>query len=286
MKKVFLMLVLAISLGGVNIIAQSSISYTKSGSGQPVIFLPALGCKGSVWNSAVNALDKNFTCYEISIAGFGGTRLKGNFSMERISKDLIKLIVKEKLQHPILMGHSVSGFLALKIAFENPGVFSKLVIIDSYPFAMAAINPAVTIEQASQQATMIKNMYLKQSDDEFKKSEEMVLPTLISSKRNIDTVLNWMTASDRNAIAEATYEMASTDLRDDLKNINCRTLVIGTWKGKEQYGFTKEKVENILKEQYENLKYKTIIVSDNSKHFIMLDNPDWLNKQITGFISK
>ena len=286
MKKIFLIVALAMSLSGVNIIAQSSITYTKSGHGKPVIFLPALSCNGSVWNSAVNELNKKFTCYEISIAGFGKSPLKGNFSLERISKDLIKLINEEKLQHPVLIGHSVSGFLALKTASENPGVFSKLIIVDSYPFAMASINPAVTVEQAQQQAAMIRNMYLKQTDDEFRKTEEMILPTLISNKENIDTVLNWMTASNRNAIAEATYEMASTDLRNELKKIDCKTLVIGTWKGKEQFGFTKESAEKILNEQYKNLKDKKIIISDNSKHFIMLDTPGWLNKQITGFISE
>ena len=62
--------------------------------------------------------------------------------------------------------------------------------------------------------------------------------------------------------------------------------MIGTWRGKEKMGISKETIERIFKEQYKNLKYKTITISDNSKHFVMLDSPAWLNKQITGFISK
>ena len=129
-------------------------------------------------------------------------------------------------------------------------------------------------------------MMLNENKEQFKDSEEKNLINLISDKANIDTVLNWVLLSNRNALAEATYEMVSTDLRDSIKNIKCKTLIIGTWKGKEQLGFTKESAEKIFSEQYKNLRNKELTISDNSKHFIMLDKPEWLNKQIIGFISE
>ena len=286
MKKLFLMVLAALSFCFSTIMAQNSITYVKKGSGQPVIFLPALGCKGSVWDNTVNKLSKKYCCYEISIAGFGGVQLNGYFSMERISKDIIGLIKLKKLEYPVLIGHSVSGFLALKIASENPGIFSNLIIVDSFSFVFGSIYPSVTDEQAKAQAALLKNMILKESDEQFKISEEKNLVNLVSNKKDMDTVLSWVMSSNRNAIAEATYEMAANDLRDGLKNINCKTLIIGTWRGKEKFGYTKASTEKIFNEQYKNLKNKKIIISDNSKHFIMLDNPGWLNKQITRFISE
>ena len=286
MKKLILMILMLLFLCSTIILPQNSINYIKKGSGKPVIFLPALGCKGSVWDNSVNMISNDHCCYEISIAGFGGVPLTGNFSMERISKDIMKLIKQEKLVNPILIGHSVSGFIALKIASENPGIFSKLIIVDSFPFALASLYPSITDEQAKQQAVLIKNMMLNENKEQFKDSEEKNLINLISDKANIDTVLNWVLLSNRNALAEATYEMVSTDLRDSIKNIKCKTLIIGTWKGKEQLGFTKESAEKIFSEQYKNLRNKEITISDNSKHFIMLDKPEWLNKQIIGFISE
>ncbi|MGA7837520.1 MAG: alpha/beta hydrolase [Ignavibacteriaceae bacterium] len=286
MKKLLLMFIFAISFNYTAIFPQSSIIFTKSGNGQPLIFLPALGCKGRVWDNTVNELSKKYTCYEVSIAGFGGVFLDDKFSIEKISKDIINLIKQEKLQHPVLIGHSVSGLIALKTASENRGVFSKLIIVDSFPFALASIYPTITEEQAKQQGAMLKNMLLKESKEKFENTEKKNLEKLISNENDIDTVLSWFILSDREAIAEATSEMLSTDLRDSIKNIKCKTLIIGTWKGKEQLGFTKEVAEKIFTEQYKNINSKRIIISNDSKHFIMLDTPEWLNKQITGFITE
>ena len=285
MKKMFL-LIIVLSLYSNSILPQNSISYIKKGNGQPIIFLPALGCNGSVWDNSVNELSKNYCCYEISICGFGGVPFNGDFSFERIVQDLTKLIKSEKMEHPILIGHSVSGFISLKAASENPNLFSKLIIVDSFPFALASIYPSITETQAKQQATLIKDMMLKESQEKFKNSEEESLNNLISDKENINTVLNWMMSSNRDAIAEATYEMISADLRNEIKNINCKTLIIGTWKGKEQLGFTYSLAKAKFEEQYKNIINKEIIISDSAKHFVMLDSPAWFNTQIKGFISE
>ncbi len=286
MKKYLAIIALFLSLCMNISFAQNSITSIKKGSGKPVILLPGLGCKSSVWKGTVNVLSRNHCCYEINIAGFAGIPSQGDFSIAKISKDIIMLIKKEKLDNPILIGHSLGGFIALKTASENPGIFSKLIIIDSFPFALSYFIPSITEEQAAQQGLVLKNMILKQTVDEYKKTERTALGNLISSETNIDTVLKWMTASDRNSIAEATSQMISTNLRDELKNIMCKVLIIGTWKGKEQIGLNKESVEKMFHEQYKNLKDKSIIISNNSKHFVMLDTPEWLNKQIIGFITE
>ncbi len=286
MKRLFLLFTAVLFFYTSQTLPQSSISFIKKGKGRPVIFLPGLGCKGSVWDSAVNKLSAGYCCYEISYAGFAGMPPDGTFKIDRIIKDIIKFINQQKLQHPVLIGHSLSGFIALKAAAENPDVFSKLIIVDSFPFALAVYSPAITVEKAKQQGKIYEDMILKQNDEEFKKSERAMLSGLISGEKDIDTVLNWMMLSDRNAIAAATYEMISTDLRPELKKIKCSALIIGTWKGKEQLGFNKVTTPKIFAAQYENLKNKSIAVSDDSKHFIMLDAPEWLNSQITRFLSE
>ncbi len=277
---------MAISCFFTQVEAQSSIAYVTKGNGQPLIFLPALGCKASIWDNTVNKLSKHYACYEISIKGFGGVPLEGYFSLQRISNDIIHLIKQKKLKNPILIGHSISGFIALKTASENPGTFAKLIVVDALPFSLASVYPKATETQAKQQGLIIKNMILKETGEQFKESEEKSLKNLVSNQDSAKMILNWMLKSDRKAIAEATDEGISTDLRKAIQNIKCKTLIIGTWKGKEQLGFTQTTARKIFEEQYKNLKNKKIVISDNSKHFVMLDNPKWLNKQIKSFITE
>ena len=51
----------------------------------------------------------------------------------------------------------------------------------------------------------------------------------------------------------------------------------------ERLGFTREKVEHWLKEQYRAAPRLTIAVSDVARHFVMLDDPAWLADRIAGF---
>ena len=39
------------------------------GQGQPVIFLPGLGCSGAVWHAVANSLKNEFECHLITPAG-------------------------------------------------------------------------------------------------------------------------------------------------------------------------------------------------------------------------
>ena len=132
----------------------------------------------------------------------------------------------------------------------------------------------------------MKDYILKESESDYEKSQRTSFGNTIADKDAAAKVIKWVLASDRSAIAEATSRAISTDLRDEISKIKCETLVIGTWKGKEKIGFTESNVVEKFKEQYKNLENKKIVIAENSKHFIMLDDPDWFNKTITGFISE
>lgn len=70
------------------------------------------------------------------------------------------------------------------------------------------------------------------------------------------------------------YDMMTTDLRDSLDKITSPTLVIGTWIGYKVYGVTREQVEKNFNDQYGKLKNYQLVLSDNARHFVMLDDPE------------
>jgi hypothetical protein len=59
--------------------------------------------------------------------------------------------------------------------------------------------------------------------------------------------------SDPETVAQAMYEMNTTDLRMDLARIKAPTLVIGTWIGYQQYT-SRERVEKVFKSNIQNSK--------------------------------
>lgn len=81
------------------------------------------------------------------------------------------------------------------------------------------------------------------------------------------------------------YEIFSTDLRPAMKNIYCPILVLGDWVSYSKYGAPRENVMKKYTDQFSLAKNPVIALNDSSYHFIMYDEPQWLNHQIESFLS-
>lgn len=278
MKNAIVIVALAASFAGAQ-----PISISKTGQGPALVFIPGLGCRAEVWRAAVEQLSKRHLCVLVSIAGFGGQPADGAPDFERVKSTIVEAAAREKWRSPVLIGHSFGGYLALSLAASHPDLFAKLVIVDAYSFPLGLMRPNLSPESARQQALALKAMTLGQTDAQFRQQQTMVLQMSVSGDAQAKTVLEWMLASDRATLAQAQYEMLSSDLRAQAGKIAVPVLVLGTWAGRERLGFTREKVEQWLKQQYRAAPRLTIAVSDRARHFVMLDDPAWLADQIAEF---
>jgi pimeloyl-ACP methyl ester carboxylesterase len=87
----------------------------------------------------------------------GEPRIEAPF-LETVRKGLAKYIRKNKLDKPVIVGHSSGGFLALWLAEQEPDLAGPLVIVDTLPFLAGVIQPNATAE------SMKKNYQLVLSD--------------------------------------------------------------------------------------------------------------------------
>ena len=61
--------------------------------------------------------------------------------------------------------------------------------------------------------------------------------------------------------------------------------MLGSWKGYENHGITKERTEQMLKQQYKNADDVTIKVSEVGLHFLMWDDFDFVIQSFRSFMS-
>jgi pimeloyl-ACP methyl ester carboxylesterase len=61
-------------------------------------------------------------------------------------------------------------------------------------------------------------------------------------------------------------------------------LEIGTWIAYKQMGATHETSLSNYRAQFVNLPSVHVIMSDDAKHFVMLDSPDWFYRQVDEFL--
>lgn len=256
------------------------------GNGQPILFIPGLACNGDVWNETVEVLKDQFECHVLTLPGFGGNEaidVSDGF-LPKMKDRIVNYIVENNLENPILIGHSLGGFLALDISSSYPELVHKSVIVDGLPFLAAIQNPAATEETMKSVAKNMSSMYENMSSEQYASQQKMVLATMVTDSADLEMVYNWGKRSDKKTVSRAMYELYTTDLRDDVAQIIAPTLVLGAWIAYEQYGSTKEMTLSNYTRQYEQLKGVKIELSDRGKHFIMLDDFEFFIQQVGSFI--
>ncbi|MGA8025698.1 MAG: alpha/beta hydrolase [Bryobacteraceae bacterium] len=263
-----------------------SFTIDVEGHGKPVILVPGLGCSAEVWNETVAHLNAgNFQTHALTLAGFGGTApIHTDHYVQTVRDDLAAYIKQNHLDHPIIIGHSLGGFLALSLAASYPNLPGKIISVDGLPYLAALINPAITPEGAQNMSAGIRKSIETGSEQQYQAMQRETIASMITSPANIDRELKVDLKSDRNTVAEAMSEMMTTDLRNDISKITEPALVLGSWIAYKDYGATHDSSLALYSKQFEKLPGTKIVMNDTSKHFIQLDAPEWFYAQVDGFI--
>lgn len=284
----FLMLALLLLPGLANANQNPGLVTRVVGQGEPIVLIPGLTCAGEVWDETIASLGQDHEYHVITLPGFAGNAPledhEGKF-LEKMRDLVIAYIEKEHLEKPVIIGHSLGGFVALNIAIQKPDLPSKLVIVDSLPFLTAIQMPGTTAEAAKGFAANMKAQMIGSADQPAESRiafQRQMLQTMIIDSAHIEKALQWGMDSDAETVAQAMYELYTTDIRDELDKIQVPTLVLGAWIAYQNYGVTRESNMTNYKAQYAKLKDVTVDMTDKGNHFIMWDDPeffqDWLAK--------
>ncbi len=280
MKTLLLILTAALSLP-----AQDAFRVKVTGHGQPMILIPGLSSGGETYDSTVEHYKDRYQCHVLTLAGFVGVpRVPGPF-VDTMRDAIAAYIRDQKLTKPVIVGHSLGGFLAIEIGEKYPDLAGPLVILDAYPFMAGIYDPNATVEQAKAQAAEMRKFMDAQSQDMYERYTKSGMATRMMATKDSDfeKLIEWGLKSDRTAATDAMAEMFAADLRDDLPKITSKTLVLGSWIGFKDYT-DEAKVEANLKRQYSKLAGVEIHVSDNARHFIMWDDPKWMFGLMDNFL--
>jgi N-formylmaleamate deformylase len=269
--------------------AQDAFQVKVSGQGQShkptMILIPGLSSGGGTWDSTVAHYQDRYECHVLTLAGFAGVPRIPAPMLDTVRDSIAAYIRDKKLIKPVIVGHSLGGFLALAIGSKYPDLVGSLVIVDAYPFLSAIYDPKITPAEAKANAEQSTKYIAGESQDMYERYVKSGLATRMMTTKDSDfeTLIAWGLKSDRTAVADAMSDMLVTDLRNEVEKIKSRTLVMGTWIGYKEYT-DRPKTEANLKTQYAKLAGVEIRITDTARHFIMWDDPDWMFAQMDPFL--
>ncbi|MBI3512430.1 MAG: alpha/beta fold hydrolase [Bacteroidetes bacterium] len=107
--------------------------YRKSGSGKPLIILHGLFGISDNWATLSKQWSEFFTVYAVDLRNHGQSPWDDEWNYKVMAEDVMELIVNEKLEDVMLLGHSMGGKAAMRLALDRPEIISKLLVCDIAP---------------------------------------------------------------------------------------------------------------------------------------------------------
>lgn len=256
------------------------------GKGRPVLMIPGLNSGPDTWRDTCTALQaEEVQCHLVHLPGFAGlpAATEGPF-LDAMRDRLIAYAKAKGLERPAIVGHSLGGVLALQMAIAKPEAVGPLVIVDSLPFMSAITDPAATAERARPMADAMRKQMDAADDATYRQQAQAAIRNMSHDAARTEQIKTWGLQSDRRITAQAMYELMTTDLRPQLAAVKSPTLVLGAWSAYKPYGSTKESTAQIFRTQFAKLEGMRLEMSDEGYHFLMWDDPKWLQSHVAGFL--
>jgi esterase len=110
-----------------------NLFFRKSGNGNPLIILHGLFGISDNWATLAKQWSEYFTVYAVDLRNHGQSPHSDQWKYWIMAEDVLELIEKEKLEKVILLGHSMGGKVAMRLALDAPEIISKLIVCDIAP---------------------------------------------------------------------------------------------------------------------------------------------------------
>ena len=276
----------ALLTGAAHAATPTAFTVDVTGQGRPLILIPGLASSGEVWQGTVARLCGPKTgraCHVLTLAGFAGVAPIEGDLLAQAEQQLADYISTQNLGRPAIIGHSLGGFLALKMAIDHPAQTGKLLIVDSLPALGAVQMPNATPEQLQAMSSQMQSARRAQDVASSSASQRRTVAAMVSAPTDVERIIGWGQRSDRETVIRAMGTLMASDLRQDVAKVQSPTLVLGTWIAYRDYA-PRAAIEATFQQQYAQLPGVRIALADTARHFIMYDQPDWMHARIEQFL--
>ena len=109
------------------------LAFDVAGHGPPVLLLHGLFASSANWRRVADALAPARRVYSVDLRNHGRSPSSADMSYCAMADDVLRLIERESLERPAIVGHSMGGKVAMALALATPWAVGRLVVIDATP---------------------------------------------------------------------------------------------------------------------------------------------------------
>jgi pimeloyl-ACP methyl ester carboxylesterase len=229
----------------------NTLFHEVAGEGPDVVLVHGLAGSSRWWSRNVDALAEQFRTYSVDLAGFGSSRRFGRFRLDEAVASLVAWMDRRKIERASVVGHSMGGLVAARLAAEAPERVDRLILVDA---AFLTFEPGM----ARLALGLLRSFWSMQREIIFLLTRDSLRAHPLS-------------------LGFATIDMLGTDWRPMLSRIRAPTLVI--WG--EHDTLTPESIGHQIVASIPDAR---LVFIPGAGHNAMLDRPDAFNAEVIAFL--
>ena len=158
-----------------------NIYYNEYGNGKNIILLHGWGMSKDTFNDLAVNLSSNYHIIAIDLPGFGQTKIDKEMMLNEVARLLHKFILALNIDHPIILGHSYGGRIAM--------IYASLYQVDKLVLVSAAgLKEKLSIDKWLKVKIykLFKkcNISLKMGSDDYKNCDDIKKKMLVEAVNN------------------------------------------------------------------------------------------------------
>ena len=229
------------------------VSYEAVGEGEPIVLVHGLSGSTRWWSRNVSDIAERYRIYLVDLPGFGKMRrLRRRFVLAETTSWLSEWMDAVGLERAHLVGHSMGGYVCLRLAASKPATVRRLVLVApaGVPTGRSMVGHLGPLLGAVR--------YAKPS----------FLPVLVRDALRMGPATLWRAARD----------LLAEDVREDLRRVEAPTLLV--WGRRDP--LVPAAVGDLLRDEIPDSR---LVVLERAAHVPMFDRPEGFDAALLAFLA-
>ena len=263
--------------------APTNLQVTRAGKGRPMVLISGLMASPTVWDGTIASLRDRYDLHIVTLPGSAGAPVvAGDSYLASVRDALARYIETNHLDHPVVVGHSIGGSIALALGVARPDLTGPIVSVDGLPYMPALMDTTMTPERAAPQATMIANAFKALPAGALAAQARAAMTAQVQDTSWIAKSEGWATASDAPTVGRAIADILMTDLRPSLAKMRAPLLLMMA--GAAFPAAQRDVMRARYKAQLNAAPDHKLVVIDGARHYVMLDAPTAFQRALAEFL--
>lgn len=261
-----------------------------------LILIPGWMCDWSVWDEFMRRNADRYTMRAVTLPGFVGEAPPSDDDAQPLAETpwlnnavaaVAQLIENDSIKDPVVIGHSLGGQIAMRLAIERPELVGKVVTVDGMP--AVPLKYETGINAGTDRAELVENAYepwlRAMSTEDWTTKFDSAVDNLVDTTMHRAQLRRMFDSTQREPSVRYLVEALKTDITPEVAQIKAPLLAIAAIEDcPEAPAAFDESICAVWHEQLKLAPDAQIVFFEHAKHFFFLTQTGAFDNAIARFV--